>query len=62
MRKQIKVEAYLRPDMSSQAIDRRLQDVGQLYRVGAALKSLRKLGPVEAQTSLETVASLERAV
>lgn len=55
MRTRIKVKEYLRPDMSSQAIDRRLKYIGQLYQVGSASKSLLKLGPVEGKISVETV-------
>ncbi len=61
MRTRIKVKENLRPDLSSQAIDRRLKDVGQLYQVGSAFKSLIKLGSVEGQTSLETVPSSEHS-
>lgn len=33
-------------DMSPEAIDRRLRDVGQLYRLGMAIASARWLGTV----------------
>jgi hypothetical protein len=35
-------------DMSPDAIDRRLREVGQLFKLGVALRDARWLGPVEA--------------
>jgi hypothetical protein len=37
------------PDMSPEALDRRLRDVGQLYKLGIALREARPLGKVEEQ-------------
>ncbi len=34
------------PDMSPEAIDQRLRDVGQLYRLGMSLRDAKWLGPV----------------
>jgi hypothetical protein len=38
-------------DMSSEAIDQRLRDVGQLYRLGMSLKDVTILGDVEQRSS-----------
>jgi len=35
------------PDMSPAAIDLRLREAAQLHRLGVALRSARRIGPVE---------------
>ena len=39
-------ERPLRVDMSPAAIDRRLRELGQLYRLGMSLQKAKKLGKV----------------
>ena len=39
--------------MSPEAIDRRLRDVAQLYRLGMALRDVQWLGPVTSSSTLE---------
>ena len=34
-------------DMSRSAVDRRMRELGQLYRLGMSLRNCRVLGPVE---------------
>ncbi len=38
-------------DMSEAAVGRRLEAMGQLYRLGQSLKTARWMGPVEETTS-----------
>jgi hypothetical protein len=38
-------------DMSAEAIDQRLRDLGQLYKLGVSLRSARRLGRVRDLTS-----------
>jgi hypothetical protein len=40
-------------DMSPEAIDKRLRDVGQLYRLGMSLKSAKLIGPVNGNAAAE---------
>ena len=42
-------EARGRPDMSPEAIDRRLCELAQLHRLGVSLRAGRWVGPVEAR-------------
>ena len=42
-------EARGRPDMSPEAIDRRLCELAQLYRLGVSLRAGRWVGPVDVQ-------------
>lgn len=35
------------PDMSSTAIDQRLRDVAQLYKLGMSIERAKYIGPVE---------------
>ena len=35
------------PDMSSAAIDQRLRDVAQLYKLGMSIQRAKHIGPVE---------------
>jgi hypothetical protein len=44
-----------RVDMSPEAIDRRLRELGQLYELGMSLQKARRIGKVE--TTAQTVAS-----
>ena len=55
-----------RIDMSPEAIDQRLRDVAQIYKLGMSLRDTRWLGPVNGQstpsdsaTSVETAKRLE---
>lgn len=36
-----------KPDMSSKAIDRRLREVAQLYKLGIAIEGAHRLGKVK---------------
>ena len=47
-----------RVDMSPEAIDRRLRDVGQLYRLGMALREARPLSETAVPSSGGRVAPL----
>jgi len=40
-------ESTTRPDMSPEALDRRLRDAGQLYKLGMTLREARPLGKVK---------------
>ena len=41
-----KIRRKFEVDMSPEAIDRRLRDLAQLYRLGCSLKEARRLGKV----------------
>ena len=36
------------PDMSPEAIDQRLRDLSQIYKLGMSLRDAKWLGPIEA--------------
>lgn len=42
-----KIRRRFEVDMSPEAIDRRLRDLAQIYRLGCSLKKARFLGKVE---------------
>jgi hypothetical protein len=42
-------------DMSPEAIDRRLREVGQLYRLGMSIRTARRVGTVREQSLQATV-------
>ena len=48
-------------DMSPQAIDRRLRDVGQLYKLGMALRDARPVSKAEADRTPKKPRSIDNA-
>lgn len=44
------------PDMSPEAIDQRLRDLAQIYKLGMSLRDAKWLGPIEASPEDDRVA------
>lgn len=55
MRKDQKINRIKPVEMSPEAIDRRLLDLAQLYKLGIAIQNARRLGKVNETRSLENL-------
>ena len=55
MVKDRKIKRKIQADMSPEAIDRRLLDLAQLYKLGISIKDARRLGKVKEIRSLENL-------
>ncbi len=49
-----KIDRIIQVEMSPEAIDRRLLDLAQLYKLGIAIRNARRLGKVNEIRSMES--------
>ena len=50
-----KINRMIKAEMSPEAIDRRLLDLAQLYKLGIAIRDARRLGKVNEIGSIESL-------
>jgi len=55
-----KTDRIMQVEMSPEAIDRRLLDLAQLYKLGIAIQNARRLGKVNEIRSLESLENHNR--
>jgi hypothetical protein len=60
MLKDQKIKKIKQVEMSPEAIDRRLLDLAQLYKLGIAIQNARRLGKVNEIRSLESLENQDK--
>jgi hypothetical protein len=60
MLKDQKINRIKQVEMSPEAIDRRLLDLAQLYKLGMAIQDARRLGKVNETRSLENLENQDK--